>query len=1052
MSRALLSLIILCWCGKGFLAQSHQQFREQAAAAAERGDFQKAIDLSAQALALAGKDKKCSEDQRFLLRVEQASYYLLDEQVGKGEALFKDLFSESSFRAPSALAQVHLHYGLCLVFLGRHSEAEGFLDKARELDKSSSSLSAEDQLSCLQAKAVCEQYRYDFIASEKTFLAAEELCRKKGWTHSSRWAELQSRFALLYVDLQFSDRALSCYEKAFSTYRRTHDTLNPNYPVFLLEYGAALAEAYQYEKAIDLSFKARNIDRQLYGENSFAYAADLNNLGFIYHRLNRLPETEQFYKQSLAIKKNLQYQRLDSYLNSVNNLMVFYANTGREQEAMELASEIEAALKGSALHDTLKRAVFANNLAIHYKDWGQFQQSHQYFKQALLYYQAVYGQDNPFEAQIYLDMGTVFMVEGNWEELNKCLQKAADIYGKTKMGEDLNTIGTLCNLAIVLKEMNQPEQGVKYANRALQLAENLKVQQQDILEQVYLTKAQLAADLKYVQESIDYFNRYLQLKYEQLEQNFSYMTENEKLFFLEEFEKEIRNYYAVILSHLKEYPELIKALLDFRLKTKSLLLNNLSKLRQAAQERKDPALEEKLALMRVKRESVAKLMNFNTEAYPEALQQAALLKEEADQLEKEISLALSTSLKTEEVFTWRHLQALLKPGEAAIEIFQSNLIYDNNQGKGTNYTFLVLRDTGDPQAFAIDRPANWEAQVLQSYRNSISQMKPDPSLYARLWQLVGDQIKDCKTLYVSPDGIFNQINVNTLFHAQTGKYVIEETEVHLLSSLRNLGRLKQNKGEKPASAVLVGNPRFDLDLSARRAEDQTLVASATRGAYGFVMSELPGTKSEIEAIRKTLDQSGVATTVYSEAEASEDKLKAIRQPGVLHIATHGFFLEDARDQDLLGYSKLEKEYYKNPMLRSGIFLSGSNRTYSISTENRATLERFEDGMLTAYEAMGLNLYQTQLVVLSACETGLGKVKNGEGVFGLQRAFKLAGAASTMMSLWAVDDNATQELMVNFYKHWMQGKDLFAAYRQAQLDLKQNYPSPVYWGAFVLYDR
>jgi CHAT domain-containing protein len=159
---------------------------------------------------------------------------------------------------------------------------------------------------------------------------------------------------------------------------------------------------------------------------------------------------------------------------------------------------------------------------------------------------------------------------------------------------------------------------------------------------------------------------------------------------------------------------------------------------------------------------------------------------------------------------------------------------------------------------------------------------------------------------------------------------------------------------------------------------------------------------------------------------------------VVHIASHGFFLSDVSVND----GSLNEEFLSNPLFQSGILLSGA----AVPGHLR---EGKDDGVLTAYEAMNLNLDNTELVALSACETGLGEIQNGEGVFGLQRSFLMAGANSILMSLWQVDDVATQELMVHFYSIWLGGAGKHEAFRQAQLKIKENYPEPYFWGGFIM---
>jgi CHAT domain-containing protein len=192
----------------------------------------------------------------------------------------------------------------------------------------------------------------------------------------------------------------------------------------------------------------------------------------------------------------------------------------------------------------------------------------------------------------------------------------------------------------------------------------------------------------------------------------------------------------------------------------------------------------------------------------------------------------------------------------------------------------------------------------------------------------------------------------------------------------------------------------------------------------------------------------------------ESPLKAYRSPSILHIATHGFFLPNQphnlhKDNLILGgmstsgtiggmINRLSGEGLENPLLRSGLALAGANTWL----QYRPLPSEAEDGILTAEDVSGIDLSNTELVTLSACETGLGDVLTGEGVFGLRRAFVLAGAQTLVMSLWKVPDEQTKELMVDFYNRLLVGKPRADALREAQLKMKEKYPSPYYWGAFI----
>jgi CHAT domain-containing protein len=318
-----------------------------------------------------------------------------------------------------------------------------------------------------------------------------------------------------------------------------------------------------------------------------------------------------------------------------------------------------------------------------------------------------------------------------------------------------------------------------------------------------------------------------------------------------------------------------------------------------------------------------------------------------------------------------------------------------------------------------------------------------------------DMVGDISTVYFSPEGVYSKINPNVLFDSISSSFIIDKYDIVYVSSIEDFVHQKENIQlyEKPDDlyAVLIGNPTFLLE------EDEVVLASngpQSRSINqdkldslqrGMLLSDLPGTQTEIDLISNNLKSKGWDVEVVSGVDATETRIKSIEAPKILHIATHGFFFED---QKMVKRSNMistdNKKAAANPMTRSGLIFSGAENTMNgevLSDDN---------GWLNSYEASLLNLRGTELVVLSACETGSGDVQNGKGVYGLQRAIRVAGAESLIMSMWEVDDKATQELMTYFYDYWIDKKmSKKEAFKEAQLKIREKYKHPYYWGAFIM---
>jgi len=321
-------------------------------------------------------------------------------------------------------------------------------------------------------------------------------------------------------------------------------------------------------------------------------------------------------------------------------------------------------------------------------------------------------------------------------------------------------------------------------------------------------------------------------------------------------------------------------------------------------------------------------------------------------------------------------------------------------------------------------------------------------LYDRLIRPLQGSLSHIDKIYIAPDGMLNLLPFETLI-GDGGRFLMEDYQFVYLTSGRDL--LKERPDLSGHDAIVLADPDYMIDPSALpvlAASEESSMSSyrgnqTTPECLGSMFSPLPMTRQEGKWVAELLKQTGRYDVTYLETDqAREGALENLNQaPAVLHIATHGYFCE-----------QVENPYLSNPLLRSGLILAGANRT--IGDMNRSSISG-EDGILTAMEVSGLNLIGTDLVVLSACQTGIGDVQNGEGVFGLRRAFQHAGAKSVVMSMFSVPDESTSDIMKRFYENWLSGESKSSALRDASLSILNERRNahqsthPLFWGGFIL---
>jgi CHAT domain-containing protein len=515
--------------------------------------------------------------------------------------------------------------------------------------------------------------------------------------------------------------------------------------------------------------------------------------------------------------------------------------------------------------------------------------------------------------------------------------------------------------------------------------------------------------------------------------------------------------------------------------TKGLLLRTATAVREAIYSSGNQVLigqYEQLGSLRREINTLRQGTDFNKEY-------VASLESRADSLDRALTRASVKfrDLKADISMQWQDVQRQLNPEDAAVEFVHYRLLKRGSDS--TLYAALVLRkDMDAPVWIPLCEQEQLQAVLHTDSRDTQEQTETlysekGAQLYQLVWSALEKELPKVKNVYYSPSGLLHKIAFNALPANEDSLLLSDRYNLHPVSSTREIARLKKETSVAAVrdSVAVYGGltydvPRLSMVAAARpyngqkksshsryddrfRKRDAGLPDADLRSGFSE-WQYLAGTKTETEQIVGALTGKRIPHRYYTEQNGNEESFKDLSgtQTDVIHLATHGFFLPDAEnnravDEIVRRLGGNSEKPFENPLLRSGLIMSGANLQWR--AREYITEEDIEDGILTADEISRLNLTKTELVVLSACETGLGNVKNSEGVFGLQRAFKLAGVESLIMSLWEVHDKATAELMTAFYDAWLAGSAKQDAFRKAQQKVRAKYKSPYYWAAFVMLD-
>lgn len=779
------------------------------------------------------------------------------------------------------------------------------------------------------------------------------------------------------------------------------------------------------------------------------YANVCQFIGHAYYYMGYAKEAEAIYQESLGFLRNYD---IDSplYRQQLADLGLLYTELRNYEKADELFKEsiylyeknldlgefFAPALSNYAL---VQRALGNNLFAKMMVDWAK----------EILINNNKFG--NVYLSTILMNVGIIYGELGYKEEGIKNLLEAKEIrQNETGL---LGMPMLLNNLAVMYLDQKDYKQALKYFRESYDICQNVLYRSyigMQLAWTLFITKDKEGLEIssKLSQEIIsDVINKF----------TFMSNDEREKFWVGSNDELNILNTMFAYSGKDKYYDNIY----DNSLFSKGLLLKTSNLIKDEIYNSGD---KESISLLNKKIE-LEKILE-QEGIHEDSLK---LLKDSINSYDKFLAERSSVyaSFKRELTTNWSDIRLSLNKDEAAIEFVEIPVIEkDSITPQRKYYALLVRNNQNHPKLIPLCLTHEVMELITKKSRNKLekfiselyisdsSDQSTGNKLFSCIWEPIEKELNGVNTIYYSPIGQLNSISFGAL--SQNSLCLSDKYNLHLLSSTSEVIKYKQKQNSSINDAIIYGGIKYDSVTEELIAEargysrthefTRSIESDSTRSGWKY----LEGTEKEASNIVSILKGANIDSRMIKEGKANEESFKALDQvsPSLLHIATHGFFLSDPIQIELNPFmQKKQAKWYSSPLLRSGLLFAGANRAWL----GEDIVEGIEDGILTAEEISKLNLSKTKMVVLSACETGLGEVVSTEGVFGLQRAFKLAGVQTLIMSLWKVPDMATSKLMIEFYNNWISGLEVHQAFQKAQQLIKKEYPSPYYWAGFVMLD-
>ena len=1032
--------------------------------------------------------KKVLEIRKKLYGEEHLNYASSLNEIGglygrMGDYKSAELYYQQALEIrKKALGEEHPIYATSLYNLGLlyssngdYQTAEPYQIKALEIRKKVLREEDPNYVSSLNDLGSLYRKMGDYKSAELYYQQALVIRKKTVGEEHADYASSLGNLGNLYSTMGDYKLAEPYYKRALEIRKKVLGEEHPDYALSLNNLGNLYSKTGNYKAAEPNYQQALEIQKKALGEDDPDYASSLNNTGLLEREMGDYKAAERYFQQALEIRKNVLGEEHPDYAISLGNLGVLHSNMGDYKVAAtyyKQALEIKMKVFGD---EHPEYASSLGNLGIVYSEMGDYKAAEPYYTQTVQIKKKALGEEHPGYASSLGNLGNLYSTMGDYKLAEPYYKQALEIRKKVLGEEHPDYALSLKNFGQLYYDINDFISAEPYFKLSAEIYKNALGEEHPVYLGALTSYAYVLQRINREPEAYAILQQNFSKLAKQTADNFEWLTDNQK----EAYWKKESSFYEDLSEFANEVvqkvPEAVGLNFNASLLAKSKLLEVkiLSNDQLSQEEKIDLESQELREELGYRRRLLAKVESDGS-IEKEKLDK---LKFEVDSLDKRLSLSWPeyAQQKKNLLITWDQVQQSLEEGEAAIEFER----FKNKSDSLIYYNALVLKK-GDIQPRLIQLCAERDLQA-------VNPEKGYSAYYGLVWQPMENALEGIKTIYYAPTGELYNVPFHAIYapkgtgdeivpeklnnkrvviypeYAKTEQdaaYLMDRYTLHQLTSTRYLALGLKQKATEPVGTnlAMVGAVNYDYlpervtaPANNNKGETQNLSSNYAYGKLDY----LEGTKTEVDVINQQVSTASWQTTILEGNDATEEKITKMEgkeSKEILHLATHGFafpaydFQDTTISQNSLKYSY---RYSTNPMVRSGLILAGGNWAWT-GSDSLTKVGAEQNGILTALEVSQLNLKKTKLVVLSACETGLGKIEGNEGTFGLKRGFKLAGVEQMIVSLWTIPDQETQELMSLFYSDLTQTKSPTLSFQNAQQAMKGKHPtSPFLWAGFVL---